>query len=245
MQELPLFREKLIIPDEHSIYQPLSRAYTRRGYELHVPDNIVGSAYKSYYDLQHELPVGVSVSSAQEELFRQLYLENNGKGIKAPEYRGLLNENREQWTSTGLRVPRGFDRDERVMGPDGREYWHRIVLEGRNEAAEMLVPKGLYSMVEEMDYVTGLPKKTRPFNEGVPGSTLFSFDPKPLVIGRDPETDEYDMAVTRRIINLNGRYYFLINASRGRWGISEADSFRPVKGERPPIGIYHYKDKAA
>ncbi len=243
--QLPSFRDKLLIPDERSEYRHRSMAYTRRGYELQVPDSVVSSAYRSYYDLQHELPVGVSVSSAQEELFRQLYLENRGRGVEAPEYRRLLNEKREQWTSTGLRVPDGFDRDESVIGPDGREYWHRIVLEGRNEAAEILVPKGLYSTVEEMDLVTGLPKKTLPYKEDDSRSILFHFDPRPFMIGLDPETGEYDIAVTRRIVNLNGRNYFLISASRGRWGISEADSFRPVKGERSPIDIYHYKDKAA
>ena len=74
---LPELKERLVIPAVSSSYPTLGATYKQGGYEVDHANRLVRTG-KHYYDSKAEIPEGMRMSTAGEELAIQLALERAG-----------------------------------------------------------------------------------------------------------------------------------------------------------------------
>src|SRR3989338_2013188 len=125
---MPKLNQKLIAQAAASSYSELGVAYSKPIHEINYSNNLVRTR-KNYYDSKAELPEGMRMSTAGEELAIQLALERAGKDPrKAAVFKDYFGRNNDdwyawQWTETGLRVPNGYDASKFETDAHGRKYW--------------------------------------------------------------------------------------------------------------------------
>ena len=199
---LPELRERLVIPSVSSSYPTLGATYKQGGYEVDHASRLVRTG-KHYYDSKAEIPEGIRMSTAGEELAIQLALERAGKDTrKAKVFDDLFARGPDkvymwQWTETGLRVPTDREAAKYETDAQGRKYWARIVLDGDKEVGEILVPEGVGRLAAEWDEVFGIPRVTIENQDfpHKPYTTHFWFNATPSL---DSTSGHYDVAVGRR-----------------------------------------------
>lgn len=153
------------------------------GYAIKYSDRFVRTS-KNYHDSKSEIPEGLRMSTAGEELALQLVSESKGadsrKGLL---FNDLFGRNDSQWraqqlTETGLRVPQGRDANAYETDGKGRKYWPRLVLLGNKVVGEARVPEGHGRVVVEWNYVFGIPHATDAITQPHrPYTTHFWFAP--------------------------------------------------------------------
>ena len=75
---LPELKERLVVPAVSSVYPTLGVAYKHAGGDVNYSRGLVRTG-KHYYDSKAEIPEGMRMSTAGEELAIQLALERAGK----------------------------------------------------------------------------------------------------------------------------------------------------------------------
>src|SRR3989344_7702125 len=137
-------KERLVLQPASSTYQTLGNAYKHSGSIVKYSGSLRRTG-KHYYDSKAEIPEGMRMSTAAEELAIQLALERAGKDPrKAETFDDLFGRNSGcsygfQFTETGLRVPKGRKAGKYETDAQGRKYWVRIVLDGYKEVGEVPV----------------------------------------------------------------------------------------------------------
>lgn len=200
---LPELTERLIVPAVSSSYPKLGASYKQGSYEVDHAHRLVRTG-KHYYGSKAEIPEGLRMTTAGEELAIQLAIERADRDPrKAIIFRDLfargLDEKIYMWqlTETGLRVPKGREASKYETDAQGRKYWARIVLDGDKEVGEILVPEGGGRLAAEWDEVFGVPRVTIE-NQHLPHepyTTHFWFNSTP---NQDSTSGHYDVAVVRR-----------------------------------------------
>src|SRR3989344_9089901 len=158
-------KERLVLQPASSTYQTLGNDYKHSGSIVKYSGSLRRTD-KNYYDSKAEIPEGLRMSTAGEELAIQLALEHAGEDPrKAKVFDDLFARGPDkvymwQWTETGLRVPKGREASKYETDAQGRKYWARIVLYGDKEVGEVLVPEGGGRLVAEWDEVFGVPQTT-------------------------------------------------------------------------------------
>ncbi len=234
----PEVMERLLVPAASSIHPALGVAYSRAGYGIGHPSNLVRTD-RNYYDSR---PAEDRMSTAAEELAMQLLFERAGKDPRkeAAVFNDLFGRNDShwyawQWTETGLRVPKGRDPNKYETNTHGRKYWVREFLIGNEAVGEILVPEGRGRVAVEWDEVSGLPRVTDEIKfPHIPYTTHFWFNAKP---NKDNTSSHYDIAVGRRSYRLRGEdgRCLVVAASYARSYANSDGGFRPVRGSLPDI----------
>jgi len=233
-------KERLVLQPASSTYQTLGNAYKHSGSIVKYSGSLRRTG-KKYYDSKAEIPEGLRMSTAAEELAIQLALERaDNDPRKAKAFDDLFAKDNDkiymwQWTETGLRVPKGRKADAYETDAQGRRYHPRIVLIGDQEVGEILVPEGNGRVAVEWDEVFGLPRVTEDIAyPHEPHTTHFWFNSTP---DKDSKSGNYDVAVGRGggWPRVEGGWCLAVAASCGRWDASSVDGFRPVQGSFPEI----------
>jgi len=245
---LPETTEKLVLSPVSSSYVDIGD-YKHSGYSINFSPILIRTG-KNYSDSRQEIPEGLRMSTAGEELAIQLGLERARRNPrKAKEFDDLFGRNDEgwyawQWTETGLRVPKGRDPDKYETDSNGRKYWVRTVLVEDQEVGEILVPKGNGRVVVELDEVFGIPRVTSDKDGDMEydnHTTHFWFNTNP---DKDSTSGQYDVAVGRggswhhdahSEIAIMSEGCLGVDARCGRWDASSRDGFRLVRGSLPEI----------
>ncbi len=240
--KFPALNKRLFVTPASSSYPVLRVAYKRDGYEVDYTDQLVMTD-KHYHDSKAEIPEGLRMSTAGEELVIQLALERAGKDPrKANVFDDLFARGPDkiylwQWTETGLRVPQGRKADKFKTDAQGRKYWAMIVLDDDKEVGEVLVPEGGGRLVAEWDEVFGIPRVTIENQDWPhkPYTTHFWFNSTPNV---DNRSGHYDVAVVRWSVwrrDVDEGCLDVV-ASYGRLDALSHGGFRPVvRGSLPAI----------
>src|SRR3989344_5903137 len=237
---MPEVKERLVLQSASYTYQTLGAAYKHSENTVKYSGSLRRTG-KNYHDSKAEIPEGLRMSTAGEELAIQLALERAGKDPrKAKVFDDLFSRGSDkiymwQWTETGLRVPKGRQADAYETDGEGRKYFPRIVLIGDQEVGEILVPEGGGRVAVEWDEVFGLPRVTEDIAyPHEPHTTHFWFN---STSDKDSKSEHYDVAVERRSVwhrGGDGRCLG-VDASYGRWDALSGGGFRPVQGSFPEI----------
>ncbi|MBI2971598.1 MAG: hypothetical protein HYY37_04250 [Candidatus Aenigmarchaeota archaeon] len=137
---------------EYSLTYPQVGTITQGAYRAGYASQLTKLPRMPYDKVMQQLPAGYAISSAGMERAIQKALEDAGidpredivfRDLFSPG--GLSAQRRAypfQWTTTGLRVPKGWDdkHDRTKYRRTGKKFWPRIVLEGDREVAELLIP---------------------------------------------------------------------------------------------------------
>ncbi|MBI2583241.1 MAG: hypothetical protein HYW25_01115 [Candidatus Aenigmarchaeota archaeon] len=232
---LPELTGNLVVPAAAGSYPALGAAYRHEGSSIDYSPWLVRTG-KNYYGSKAEIPEGIRMSTAAEELALQLALEKAGNDPRNAEvFNDLFARNEEkyyawQWTETGLRVPKGRKPDAYETDAQGRKYWQRILLIGDQEIGDFPVPEGNGMVIVEWDEVSGLPRVTEQIAyPHEPYTTHFWFNPNP---DKDKLSGHYDVAIGRRGAWPHGvdARCLSVDASYGRWDADSDGGLPPCSG---------------
>ncbi len=247
LENIPYLHEEMEIPSANSRYPTLGIEYKRSSYSIRYSPTLTRIG-KSYYDLKRDIPGGLRMSTAAEELAIQLGLERSGQDPrKAKVFNDLFGRNDSgwfawQWTETGLRIPKGYKAHKFEKDSHGRKYWPRIVLVGDQEVGEVFIPEAVGRVVVEWDDFFGVPKVTSDKAEDWQYdnyTTHFFFETNTK--RKDSRTGRYDIAIARG----SGWYHpgqdacLRVIAYSGRCGAGPDVGFRRVQGSLPEIEKEH------
>ncbi len=230
-QKLEVVRDLKIWPVS-SLYPLLGTAYRLPGYEIHYSSALTKTG-KDYYASRPETG---RMSTAAEELA----IRAGTDPTRAEDFDDLFGRNYShwrawQWTSTGLRVPKGLDPDECEIDAESRRYWHREILIEDEVVGETLVPQGNGRVVEKWDGVFGLPRVADYFGPPRAPYVVFSrFNPNP---DTDRQSGRKDVAVRLYVYQLPDRAgtCLSIDAGCARSSAHPNGGFRLVRGSLPKI----------
>ena len=232
-----------------SVYPSIGRAYSRPSHFFSCSSTLVRTG-KNYYDSlqalaemieRGELPAGTRFMTQAEGLAIENSYKKQGKDPrKADEFRDYFAKNSGkvylwEWTSTGLRVPKGWENGR--VDTDGK--YPRIVLEGDKEVGELQVPAGGGKVIVESDEVFGIPTEARDIafpHEGYHSHWYFNAAPE-----LDKVSGHYDVAVGRGSSwpRAEGERCLDVAADCGRSNAGSDDGFRPVvRGSVPEIEAF-------
>ena len=236
------------IPRAVSVYPQIGRAYLKPAHSVSISPRVIRTD-KNYYDSQKvlaemiergELPSDARfMSQAKGRGIERSYLMQGKDPRKADEFKDHFGKNENNWyawelTSTGLRVPKGWE-NGRVDNGTGK--YPRIVLEGDKKVGELQVPVGNGRVIVEYDDVFGIPIETREI--AWPHTGYYSH----FWLNQNPILDEisghYDVAVGRRGAwhHAEGGRCLYVSADSGRFDAPSHAGFRPVRGSVPEIEI--------
>lgn len=231
--------KRLVVAERRSEYPIIGKASTRPAGEILYSARLVPTPDMNFYTVQGSMPEGIRMSTAAEELAKQLEIERAGQDPRKDAFfndlfgKGPAKKYMLQWTSTGLRVPAGMEAPKsykEVIDGKIHDVYHFTVLEGDKEVGEALVPLGDGRIVTSWNEVNGIARTTT--NEGLPHgkhTTHWYGALKPAV---DPTSGKRDVAVGRRggwRHDGRGRCLY-VGAGGRRWGSLSDDGFRPVQG---------------
>ncbi len=232
--------KKFIIPSASSDYPTQGKAYMSERHKIEYLPSLV-RAGSNYYNSKYGIVYGVRMSTAAEELAIQRGMEMSGKDPRrGGEFKDIFTRNGHhwyawQWTETGLRVPAGRDPNKYETDEQGRKYWAREVLIGKDVIGEVLVPEGNWRVVTEWDEVSGIPKVTEEIGRHhTPYISHFRFNPDTQI---DNISGHNDVAVTRGSHWLRGEdeRCLAVYADTARSFAHASVGFRPVRGSWPKI----------
>ena len=225
-----------------SAYPQIGRAYSKPGHSVIIHPGVIRTD-KNYRDSQKvlaemimrgELPSDARfMSQAEGRGIERVYLMQGKDPRKADEFKDYF-ENAWECTSTGLRVPKGWE-NGRIDNGTGK--YPRIVLEGDKKVGELQVPVGNGRVIVEYDDVFGIPIETRDI--AWPHTGYYSH----FWLNHNPKLDETsghnDVAVGR-----GGGWRHVVDegcldvdALYGRFVAVSDVGFRPVRGSVPEIQV--------
>ena len=257
-------------PRAASVYPSIGRAYTSPSHSFSCSPTLVRTG-KNYYDSlqalaemieRGELPADTRFMTQAEGLGIENSYKRQGRDPrKAEEFKDYFAKNRDkvymwEWTSTGLRVPKGWEKGRVDNGTNkypriaietnirkaiellrGGATWQDIGDSLNKEVGELQVPSGGGKVIVESDEVFGIPTEARDIafpHEGYHSHWHLNAAPE-----LDRVSGQYDVAVGRRCVwhRDEGGRCLGVASSCGRSPAASVGGFRPVRGSVPEIDV--------